>query len=44
MAQGRQIYKKAEYEEGKAHIFKIAEAAEGLGALWQEKGIFSGIL
>ncbi len=39
-AQGRQIYKKAEYEEGKAHIFKIAEAAEGLGALWQEKGIF----
>lgn len=39
-AEGRQIYKKAEYGEGNAHISKIAEAAKGLGALWQEKGIF----
>lgn len=35
-----QIYKIAEYEEGKAHICHIAQAAEGLRELWEEKGIF----
>ncbi len=39
-AEHPQVYKKAEYEEGRQHICHIARAAEGLQALWQEKGIF----
>lgn len=35
-----QIYKKAEYEEGRPHIRHIAQAAKKLQALWAEKGIF----
>lgn len=35
-----QIYKAAEYPEGQAHIRHIARAAEGLGNLWKENGIF----
>lgn len=35
-----QIYKVAEYEEGKRHIRHIAQAAERLQGLWEEKGIF----
>lgn len=35
-----QVYKVAEYEEGRPHIRHIAEAAEKLGAQWKEKGIF----
>lgn len=35
-----QIYKMAEYEEGKEHIRHIVQAAEGLQELWKEKGIF----
>lgn len=39
-AQNRQIYKVAEYEEGKPHIRHIAQAAEALRELWKQKGIF----
>ena len=35
-----QIYKAAEYKEGKGHIQHIAQAAERLRGLWEEKGIF----
>ncbi len=34
------LYKKAEYQEGQAHIAHIAEAGRRLASLWQERGRF----